>query len=57
LSRVLGSLNDFQDGLVTVDEFKTAVKKECMGKKYNEFPQAMKVFINSLYKSIDIDGT
>jgi hypothetical protein len=57
LSRVLGSLNGFQDGLVTVDEFKGAVKKECIGKKYNEFPQAMKVFIDSTFKSIDINGT
>lgn len=57
LPRVLGWLNGFQDGLVTVDEFKGAVKKTCLGKTYAEFPQAMKVFIDSHFKSIDINGT
>lgn len=29
----------FQDGIITNNEFKDAVEKSCVGKKYNEFPQ------------------
>ncbi|XP_059481133.1 sarcoplasmic calcium-binding protein 1 isoform X1 [Neocloeon triangulifer] len=53
----IAELADFnKDGLVTVDEFKGAVKKTCIGKTYGEFPQAMKAFIDSHFKSIDINA-
>lgn len=45
-----------KDGQVSVDEFKLAVKNSCIGKKYNEFPPAMRVFIDSTFKSLDING-
>lgn len=41
--------------MITVEEFKTAVKNSCVGKKYEEFPQAMKAFIESNFKMIDIN--
>lgn len=28
-----------QDGRISTEEFKQAVKNTCMGKKYSEFPQ------------------
>lgn len=42
--------------MITVEEFKTAVKNSCVGKKYEEFPQAMKAFIESNFKMIDINA-
>ncbi|KAM3957931.1 sarcoplasmic calcium-binding protein 1 isoform 1-T1 [Aphomia sociella] len=43
------------DGMITVDEFKQAVKNSCVGRKYEDFPQAMKAFIESNFKMIDIN--
>ncbi|KAF4518083.1 hypothetical protein B566_EDAN009627 [Ephemera danica] len=45
-----------KDGLVTVDEFKQAVKQTCVGKQYPQFPQAMKMFIDTHFKSVDINA-
>lgn len=42
--------------MISVEEFKTAVKNSCVGKKYDEFPQAMKAFIESNFKMIDINA-
>lgn len=42
--------------MITVEEFKTAVKNSCVGKKYADFPQAMKAFIESNFKMIDINA-
>ncbi|XP_059481142.1 sarcoplasmic calcium-binding protein 1 isoform X2 [Neocloeon triangulifer] len=53
----IAELADFnKDGQVSVDEFKLAVKNSCVGKKYNEFPPAMRVFIDSTFKSLDINA-
>lgn len=41
--------------MISVDEFKQAVKNSCVGKKYAEFPQAMKAFIESNFRMIDIN--
>lgn len=41
--------------MISVDEFKTAVKNSCVGKKYADFPQAMKAFIESNFRTIDIN--
>ena len=45
-----------QDGEVTVDEFKKAIQKNCMGKTYGDFPKAFKSFIEGLFRTVDIDG-
>lgn len=45
-----------QDGMITVEEFKQAVKNSCVGRKYEEFPQAMKAFIESNFRMIDINS-
>ena len=46
----------FQDGEVSTEEFKKAIKDNCMGKLYAEFPGAFKAFIGELFQTIDIDG-
>lgn len=53
----ISELADFdKDGKITTGEFKEAVQKTCMGKKYDDFPQAMKAFIDSNFKMIDLNG-
>ncbi|CAG9831795.1 unnamed protein product [Diabrotica balteata] len=44
-----------QDGRITADEFKQAVQQCCMGKRYEDFPQAMKMFIDSNFKMVDLN--
>ncbi|KAH9640282.1 hypothetical protein HF086_001634 [Spodoptera exigua] len=44
-----------QDGTITVDEFKQAVKNSCVGRRYEDFPQAMKAFIETNFRMIDIN--
>ncbi|XP_053611080.1 sarcoplasmic calcium-binding protein, alpha chain isoform X1 [Plodia interpunctella] len=44
------------DGMITVEEFKQAVKNSCLGKRYDDFPQAMKAFIESNFRMIDINA-
>ncbi|XP_077294410.1 sarcoplasmic calcium-binding protein 1 isoform X2 [Arctopsyche grandis] len=52
----IAQLADFdKDGKITIDEFKTAVQNSCVGKKYDEFPQAMKAFIESNFRMLDIN--
>ncbi|PZC81098.1 hypothetical protein B5X24_HaOG213438 [Helicoverpa armigera] len=43
------------DGTITVDEFKQAVKNSCVGRRYEDFPQAMKAFIETNFRMIDIN--
>ncbi|CAH4029904.1 sarcoplasmic calcium-binding protein 1 isoform X2 [Pieris brassicae] len=53
----ISRLADFdKDGTVSVEEFKQAVKNTCVGKKYEDFPQAMKAFIESNFRMIDINA-
>lgn len=40
---------------MTVDEFKRAVQNSCIGKRYEDFPQAMKAFIETNFRMIDIN--
>jgi len=50
-------LADFnKDGQVHVDEFKTAIQKNCTGKAYGDFPGAFKTFIANQFKTIDVNG-
>ncbi|XP_020285914.1 sarcoplasmic calcium-binding protein 1 isoform X2 [Pseudomyrmex gracilis] len=52
----IADLADFdKDGLVTIEEFKRAVQNSCVGRSFNDFPQAMKKFIDSHFKIIDIN--
>ncbi|CAG9864282.1 unnamed protein product [Phyllotreta striolata] len=44
-----------QEGRITVEEFKQAVQQCCMGKRYGDFPQAMKMFIDSNFKMVDLN--
>ena len=44
-----------QDGTITVDEFKQAVQNSCVGRRYEDFPQAMKAFIETNFRMIDIN--
>jgi hypothetical protein len=44
-----------QDGKITTDEFKQAVQQCCMGRRYEDFPQAMKMFIDSNFKMVDLN--
>lgn len=53
----ISNLADFdKDGKISTAEFKDAVQKTCMGKKYDEFPQAMKAFIEANFKMLDINN-
>lgn len=45
-----------QDGEVTVDEFKQAVQKHCSGKSFDDYPDAFKTFIASVFKAVDVNG-
>ncbi|XP_076167460.1 sarcoplasmic calcium-binding protein 1 isoform X1 [Ptiloglossa arizonensis] len=50
------SLKSFvQDGIVTIEEFKDAVQRSCVGREYRDFPQAMKMFIDSHFKLVDLN--
>ena len=42
--------------MVTVDEFKAAVQKVCVGKTYDQFPDALKAFVSKIFDSIDLNG-
>uniref|UniRef100_D3TN50 Sarcoplasmic calcium-binding protein 1 n=3 Tax=Glossina TaxID=44049 RepID=D3TN50_GLOMM len=48
--------DDDKDGKISTAEFKEGVRKTCVGKKYSEFPQAMKAFIESNFRILDING-
>lgn len=53
----ISDLADFdKDGRISTTEFKEAVQKTCIGRKYEDFPQAMKAFIEANFKVIDLNG-
>ena len=41
---------------MSVDEFKQGVKNACVGKKFEDFPNAFKSFIANQFKTIDVNG-
>ncbi|KAJ0174473.1 hypothetical protein K1T71_009581 [Dendrolimus kikuchii] len=52
----IAQLADFdKDGMVTVEEFKQAVMNSCVGRKYQDFPQAMRAFIELNFRMIDLN--
>lgn len=38
-----------------MDEFRQAVQQCCVGRRYGDFPQAMKMFIDSNFKMVDLN--
>lgn len=46
----------FQDGEVSGEEFKQAVKDACVGKTFEEFPNAFRMFIVNQFKTVDVNG-
>merc|ERR1711955_22086 len=53
----VADLADFnKDGEVSVEEFNKGIEMSCKGKSYAEFPQAFKFFIDSSFRTIDVDG-
>merc|ERR1712029_846718 len=53
----IADLADFnKDGEVSTDEFKKAIKDNCMGKPYCEMPAASRQCIEGFFKTIDVDG-
>jgi len=53
----IAELADFnKDGEVSVEEFLKGIEKSCKGNTYNSFPQAFKFFIDSSFRTIDVDG-
>lgn len=45
-----------QDGEVSGEEFKQAVKNACVGKNFDEFPNAFRVFIVNQFMTVDVNG-
>merc|ERR1711963_673246 len=53
----IADLADFnKDGEVSTEEFKKAIKDNCVGKAYAEFPLGFRSSIESSYKTVDVDG-
>ena len=50
------TLEWFQDGEVTTDEFIKAIRTTALGKGYDGLPACLKTFIGAMFKTIDIDG-
>ncbi|XP_045477641.1 sarcoplasmic calcium-binding protein 1 [Harmonia axyridis] len=52
----IAELADFnKDGKISIDEFKQAVQQCCVGRRYEEFPQSMKMFIDTNFKMVDLN--
>ena len=41
---------------MSADEFMKAIESNCANKPYADLPASFKAFINSVFKSIDVDG-
>ena len=41
---------------MSVEEFKKGISASCKDKAYKDFPAAFKFFIDSSFRTIDIDG-
>merc|ERR1711988_932107 len=53
----IAELADFnKDGEVSTDEFMKAIQTNCVGKSFNDFPNAFKIFISGAFQAIDVDG-
>ena len=45
-----------QDREVSTEEFRCALKRACVGKAFRDLPEAFRAYVNSAYRTIDIDG-
>jgi len=53
----IAELADFnKDGEASTEEFKKAIKDNCTGKNFAEFPGAFKQCIEGFFHTIDVDG-
>jgi len=53
----IADLADFdKNGEVDTEEFMQAIRLTCIGKPFSELPNSFKGFIDSIFKTIDIDG-
>jgi len=46
-----------QDNEVSAEEFKKAVQTNCQGKAFADMPSAFKAFVDTYFRTIDVDGT
>ena len=53
---LLSDSASLQDGQVSVEEFKCAIKDTCLNKEYDELPDALRAFIGSLFATVDVNG-
>merc|ERR1711997_123264 len=54
----IADLADFdKNGEVDTEEFMRAINLTCVGKSFSELPNSFKGFVDSVFKTIDIDGT
>merc|ERR1712025_1561107 len=50
-------LADFnKDNEVSAEEFKKAVQTNCQGKAFADMPAAFKAFVDTYFRTIDVDG-
>lgn len=49
-------MNCLQDGKISAEEFKDAVNRTCVGKKYDQFPEPFKAFVESSFNLLDINS-
>merc|ERR1711976_1123505 len=53
----IAELADFnKDGEVSAEEFKKAVQTNCQGKMFADMPAAFKAFVETYFRTIDVDG-
>uniref|UniRef100_T1GMP9 EF-hand domain-containing protein n=1 Tax=Megaselia scalaris TaxID=36166 RepID=T1GMP9_MEGSC len=57
LWKEISALADFDnDGKISAEEFKDAVNRTCVGKKYDQFPEPFKAFVESSFNLLDINS-
>ena len=45
-----------QDREVSTEEFRCALKRACVGRAFPDLPEAFRAYVNSAYRTIDING-
>ena len=54
--KFLVTSNHFQDGEISTEEFMKGIEMSCKGKAFADLPPFFKVFIDSQFRTIDVDG-
>merc|ERR1712117_494695 len=53
----IAELADFnKDREVSTEEFRCALKRACVGRAFPDLPEAFRAYVNSAYRTIDING-